>query len=216
MEAEICLLSVTTENLALLELILAALFLLASLFFFMKTFRFYREETSKKRWKEAEEAEQRLRRKEEHREKKTDRFAGPPSDEEETMAEGPEWGETVISPRDGESDETQVMDSGEPVWLEYMEAGRKKRFFITREVTRIGRQKDQVDLPVDNNKVGKIHAQLIQEKGKFYVRDMNSKNGTYLNGSGRRIAEDILTPVSDGDKITLADSEFIFRRGWKD
>ncbi len=65
-------------------------------------------------------------------------------------------GETVISLRGGGDGETEVMESGEPVYLEYMEAGKRKRFFITREITRIGRQKDQVDLPVENNKVEKF------------------------------------------------------------
>lgn len=216
MELKLCLATVTTENIALAEVILAALFLLVSLIFFGLTLHFYRREERKKRWQESEEEERRLKKEYGRKDRKTDGYKEYIPDEDNTIAADPEWGETVISLRDGGDGETEVMESGEPVYLEYMEAGKRKRFFITREITRIGRQKDQVDLPVENNKVGKVHAQLIQENGKFYIRDLNSKNGTYINGSSRRIAEDILQPVYDGDQITFADSEFVFRCGWKD
>ncbi len=50
MELKLCLVTVTTENIALAKVFLAALFLLVSLIFFGLTLHFYRKEERKKRW----------------------------------------------------------------------------------------------------------------------------------------------------------------------
>ena len=68
-----------------------------------------------------------------------------------------------------------------------------------------------MDFVVKSPKVGKIHARFFYENGQYFVVDINSKNGTYINGSGMRIDSNMAYPLHDKDRIMLADSEFTIR-----
>ena len=52
-----------------------------------------------------------------------------------------------------------------------------------------------------------IHAQVLEKRVEYWLIDQGSANGSYLNG--RRVAQP--TALKDGDRIRLADSEFVFR-----
>lgn len=106
--------------------------------------------------------------------------------------------------------ETELWDAQEgEAWLEYYENGLMSRVPLDRESTLVGRLSGQVDFAVANPKVGKIHAEFINQNGRIYVRDQNSKNGTYLNRSGQRINSNVPYELKDRDIICLADSEFV-------
>ena len=47
------------------------------------------------------------------------------------------------------------------------------------------------------------------DEGNYYIEDMNSKNGTYLNGIPAEPHEKIKIEI--GDKIRIATFEYIFR-----
>ena len=47
------------------------------------------------------------------------------------------------------------------------------------------------------------------ENGEYYIEDMNSKNGTYLNGIQAEPHEKIKVDI--GDKIRIAGYEYVFR-----
>ncbi len=53
----------------------------------------------------------------------------------------------------------------------------------------IGREED-VDFQLSDEAVSRMHSIIIYENGKIYIRDMDSKNGTYLNG--KRIVKEEL------------------------
>ncbi|NLL06545.1 MAG: FHA domain-containing protein [Clostridiaceae bacterium] len=72
----------------------------------------------------------------------------------------------------------------------------------------IGRLEGQVDYVHSNNAIGKVHAEIITREGHYYLKDINSKNGTYING--KRIDSNIEYEIQNNDKITLANSEFLF------
>jgi pSer/pThr/pTyr-binding forkhead associated (FHA) protein len=48
----------------------------------------------------------------------------------------------------------------------------------------------------------------VNQEGDFFILDLESSNGTYING--RRIEEPWL--LEQGDQVVLGDTEFIFRR----
>ena len=54
-------------------------------------------------------------------------------------------------------------------------------------------------LHIDANTLSREHTQVFLQGGRLYVRDMESKNGTYLNGDLIRQAE----PLKHGDKIRV-------------
>jgi pSer/pThr/pTyr-binding forkhead associated (FHA) protein len=61
-----------------------------------------------------------------------------------------------------------------------------------------------VDLTKNNavdNGVSRLHARMHFENGSFYVEDMNSVNGTYLNGDPLQPATK--TPIKNADELRL-------------
>jgi EAL domain-containing protein (putative c-di-GMP-specific phosphodiesterase class I) len=82
---------------------------------------------------------------------------------------------------------------------------------IVRVPFKIGRGPD-ADFRIPSPNVSKMHAELIIGGDNVFVRDLNSSNGTYVNG--RRIDEP--TPVGEGDLLQFADMEFRLKRDGND
>ncbi|WP_339744713.1 EAL domain-containing protein [uncultured Rubinisphaera sp.] len=74
---------------------------------------------------------------------------------------------------------------------------------ISRSPFTIGRRNTN-DCTLGSQKVSGQHAQLLVVGDKIFVRDLNSTNGTYVNGN--RIMVD--TPLAAGDYLQFADMEF--------
>ncbi len=110
----------------------------------------------------------------------------------------------------GAETELYVENAGISAYLEYYENGTVTRVPLDKPSVMVGRLRGQVDFVISNPRVGKIHAEFIAQNGQFYVKDINSKNGTYIN-SGERISSNIPYPLHDNDRIRLADSEFTLR-----
>jgi EAL domain-containing protein (putative c-di-GMP-specific phosphodiesterase class I) len=68
---------------------------------------------------------------------------------------------------------------------------------------RIGRRPD-AELVLRSPRVSHLHAELHESKGVLWLRDLDSTNGTLVNG--RRLVG--ACPVEDGDLIVFADQEF--------
>ncbi|MGB6299490.1 MAG: FHA domain-containing protein [Rivularia sp. (in: cyanobacteria)] len=85
-------------------------------------------------------------------------------------------------------------------------------------VIRIGKPNEQVpididvlDLP-DADIVSRVHAEIIVEENTFYLIDIGSSNGTYLNNS--KLEKHRRYPLNLGDKIELGNENkvtFIFQ-----
>lgn len=71
-------------------------------------------------------------------------------------------------------------------------------------VFKIGRSPDN-DLTVPDDSVSSHHAEFFRRDGRWWIRDTQSSNGTYVNG--RRIQE---SAVLKGDRVNFGFSEFIF------
>jgi pSer/pThr/pTyr-binding forkhead associated (FHA) protein len=66
-----------------------------------------------------------------------------------------------------------------------------------KEVITIGRNVKN-DIQIDNLSVSKQHARIVKHQGKYFIEDMKSTNGTYLNE--KKIAKEKLT---NNDVITI-------------
>jgi ABC-type multidrug transport system ATPase subunit/CRP-like cAMP-binding protein len=75
-----------------------------------------------------------------------------------------------------------------------------------RPTIRIGRGEDN-DLVFDSSHVSRYHAILERSGDGYQLRDLNSANGTSVNGVRVRVAT-----LSDGDEIRVANERFIFDR----
>ena len=65
-------------------------------------------------------------------------------------------------------------------------------------------QSPEVDLTKEDQSrnISRRHARLVIKDGKFFIaEEIGTMNGTFLNG--KKIATGVLTPIHDGDEITL-------------
>jgi CRP-like cAMP-binding protein len=70
----------------------------------------------------------------------------------------------------------------------------------------------EVDLTdEDNNRnVSRRHARLLYKDDTYYIaEEIGTMNGTYINGN--RIPTGVLTPISDGDEVTLCRVPVVFK-----
>jgi len=75
---------------------------------------------------------------------------------------------------------------------------------LSKDCLNIGRQSDN-DVPIDDFKVSRHHAQIITQGDVSYLHDLNSTNGTYIDK--KRINVHLLR---SGDTFTVGAYEFIF------
>jgi hypothetical protein len=85
----------------------------------------------------------------------------------------------------------------------YRDGGRKS-FEIRDQRTSIGRAPENA-LVINDANVSVAHAEIFIAEGMFYIRDLGSSNGTYLNRN--KISE---SPLYLGDEIILGETKLIF------
>lgn len=84
----------------------------------------------------------------------------------------------------------------------FKKSGDAKTFELPSTVTVVGRRQD-CDLCVPLMVVSRRHCELNQDQGQLRLRDLGSRNGTFVNG--RRVEETQLQP---GDQIQIGPIKF--------
>lgn len=76
------------------------------------------------------------------------------------------------------------------------------RIAIDRPSITIGRtgSGEMVDVAFPERQISRLHAEIVWQNGRHHLRDLGSKNGTYLNGQPAREA----MSLQDNDIISLA------------
>ncbi len=111
--------------------------------------------------------------------------------------------EPVSAPPDSQAPEYRGALGGmgrEPEARVSLRQGRRVQEYSRSRVL-IGRA-DEVDFRVDDPNVSRRHAVLLWDRGRLYVRDLGSTNGTYLNG---RVVTS--APVRFGDVISVGSTQ---------
>jgi pSer/pThr/pTyr-binding forkhead associated (FHA) protein len=85
--------------------------------------------------------------------------------------------------------------------------GSRKVFSLASSITVIGRRSD-CDLYIPLKPVSRRHCQLNRDQGVLKIRDLGSRNGTYLNG--KRLEEEAAV-VKAGDEIKVGPLRFVFQ-----
>ena len=90
-------------------------------------------------------------------------------------------------------------------------SARGEVYRIDGDACLLGRHPDcQIyEVFLDANAVSRRHARVVRQDRQFFVEDLNSRNGTLLNGE--RIARREL--LHDADRISICDVEFLFFHG---
>jgi hypothetical protein len=93
-----------------------------------------------------------------------------------------------------------------------------KQFMLSAEESQIGRWDadggvfPDVDLDSDDPeaKVSRRHARITMVEGKYFVEDLGSTNGTFVN-RGKRLSPGTRQPLKDGDEIIVGKTFLRFR-----
>ena len=87
-----------------------------------------------------------------------------------------------------------------------------EKIMINKPVFRIGKEKSYVDYFVSsNNAVSRIHADIVKRDNHYYIKDNNSTNHTFVNGTMIGVNQNV--EIFDNDSIMLANEPFEFHIG---
>lgn len=81
-------------------------------------------------------------------------------------------------------------------------------FLLTKLPFIIGKGQDLADGVLKSRSVSRMHAQIECAEGEYYIRDLNSTNGTFVNGELLEMNETVKLEV--GDRISFAEIEYDF------
>src|SRR5262245_38789906 len=91
-----------------------------------------------------------------------------------------------------------------PILIFNQGAPDEKVYPIRETPVTIGRSEDQ-PLCIPHKSLSRCHARIESRGGRFTVVDLQSKNGTFVNG--KKVHEQELRP---GDTLTLGDLDLLF------
>jgi FHA domain-containing protein len=100
--------------------------------------------------------------------------------------------------------------SGGDSWLVALRGGglpEGERFDLIGGLS-IGRSQE-ADLPIEDRYASGLHARIFSRKGRAYVEDMSSTNGTLLNDASLHGEAELI----DGDVVRIGDTELRYEAG---
>jgi len=115
---------------------------------------------------------------------------------------------TEILCDNGKDDTVILKDTPNFPYLLCKSDGKNMKIVINKSSFLIGRLKDEVDCEIKNSSVSKIHTEIIKRDGSFFIKDLNSSNGTYVNSE--RLKSNFEVEIKNHDIIRIANIEFEF------
>lgn len=104
-----------------------------------------------------------------------------------------------------ERDAVQALPSGAALLVVRRGPNTGARFLLDQDSTIAGRH-PAVDIFLDDVTVSRRHAEFSRRGTKFFVRDLNSLNGTYMHGN--RIEVEV--PLEDGVEVQVGKFKLTF------
>ena len=92
------------------------------------------------------------------------------------------------------------------LYLESMEKGKYEPIYMDRESIVLGAMPDSCNYILKARGISRMHAKLMKKADGLYLLDLNSTNGTYLNGEMIESGRDY--KLEEGDMVTFALSDF--------
>lgn len=91
--------------------------------------------------------------------------------------------------------------------LEYIGMEDSPNMFIRKSPYHIGSRED-ADGVIDKKSISRLHARITKEQDDYFIEDLNSRNGTWVNGELLNYLEKV--HLFEGSKITFAREEYRF------
>lgn len=107
--------------------------------------------------------------------------------------------------------ETVVLSAGQlsgPASLVSREPGELAPIYLERELTVIGKLEQASDAVISLPTVSRVHARIRKIGEEYYLADLNSRNGTSVNGRMLKADEEYL--LQDEDQVDFAQARYVF------
>lgn len=134
-----------------------------------------------------------------------------PSKAEEMEQLFKEQEETQEQMSAGEMGETELLSSKVqpgPASLVSKEPGELATIYLTEEITVIGKLETAADAVIPVPTVSRIHAKIRKREENYYLCDLNSRNGTSVNGRMLKNGEEYC--LQEEDEVDFALARYIF------
>ena len=95
-----------------------------------------------------------------------------------------------------------------PATLVSREPGELATIYLQNELTVIGKMENAADAVIELPTVSRIHAKIRKREGEYYLTDLNSRNGTSVNGKILKGDEEYC--LQDQDQIDFAQARYVF------
>lgn len=86
----------------------------------------------------------------------------------------------------------------------------RESYLLDKQSVTFGRSQ-KCDVVIQDPYISGVHAKFIEDEGIYFVEDLHSANGTYVNG----VKIEDVTPLKDGDRISMGQVDFLFVKGSK-
>ena len=107
--------------------------------------------------------------------------------------------------------ETVVLSAGQtegPASLVSREPGELATIYLDRDLMVIGKMENAADAVISLPTVSRIHAKIRKVDDDYYLSDLNSRNGTSVNGRLLKTGEEY--QLQDEDQVEFAQARYIF------
>ncbi len=91
------------------------------------------------------------------------------------------------------------------VKLTYMGENEGADVELVEDIYCVGSQED-ADIVIRDKTVSRLHARINKSEGKYYIEDMNSRNGTWINGKMLHYLEKVA--LKNGDVVAFSDIRY--------
>lgn len=83
--------------------------------------------------------------------------------------------------------------------LQWKERGRNKQFILKDLPCTVGKMKEETNLCISDISISRIHCRFVEQENRICIMDLNSTNGTFLNG----------LPVKNGEVLEIEKNDEI-------
>jgi Uncharacterized conserved protein, contains FHA domain len=108
----------------------------------------------------------------------------------------------------GETSVLKARKEKKRIWLQSKEPEKFSHIEIEQNQLTIGKLLEMVDVVIEHSSISRLHAKVII-RNEFYITDLNSTNGTYINGQMLKANEE--KSAKDGDSISFAEITYVLR-----
>ena len=110
----------------------------------------------------------------------------------------------------GETEALFSVSGRGPASLVSREPGELATIYLEQEFTVVGKMTGAADAVIPVSTVSRIHARIRRRDNEYYLEDLNSRNGTSVNG--RMLKNEEEYQLQDEDEVDFAQARYIFVR----